>query len=59
MPKKNGLEALDEILIINPQAFVVMISANSTIENVQAALKGGAKGFVVKPLNTARIKAIL
>ena len=59
MPKKNGLEALAEILAINPQAFVVMVSAESTADNVQAALKAGAKGFIAKPYNSNRIKAIL
>lgn len=59
MPKKNGLEALGEILAINSQAYVVMVSAESTSENVQTALKAGARGFIVKPYNPKRIEEIL
>lgn len=59
MPKKDGLQALREILAIDPKAFVVMVSGESTLENVQTALKSGAKGFIVKPYSSQRMLDIL
>lgn len=51
MPMKNGIECMKEILIHKADTFVVIVSANSTPENVKKAIKAGAKGFIVKPLN--------
>lgn len=59
MPRKDGLQVLREILDINPSAFVVMVSGESTLENVQGALKAGAKGFIVKPYSSQRLLDIL
>lgn len=59
MPQKDGIEALREILQQDPHAFVVMVSAASTLENVQMAIKSGAKGFVVKPYTTKRIQDVM
>jgi two-component system chemotaxis response regulator CheY len=55
MPVKNGLEALREILVEDPKAFVVMVSGLSTFENVRQAIDLGAKGFVVKPFNLKKL----
>jgi two-component system chemotaxis response regulator CheY len=59
MPGKDGLQALFEILAIDPNAFVVIDSADSTADNVRAALKGGARGFMVKPYNMQKVRDIL
>ncbi|MBI5451117.1 MAG: response regulator [Gammaproteobacteria bacterium] len=59
MPKKNGFVVLAEILAINPQAFVVIVSGDGTGKNVQAALQSGARDFVVKPYKGSRIEAVL
>jgi two-component system chemotaxis response regulator CheY len=59
MPGKDGLQALGEMLSINPSAFVIIDSAESTADNVRAALKAGAKGFMVKPFNTEKVSDIL
>lgn len=49
MPEMNGLEALKEIMKINPNAVVVMCSALGQESMVREAVVSGAKGFVVKP----------
>lgn len=55
MPKMSGLDALDEILKLNPPPIVLMMSADATMDNVSGAIKKGAAGFVVKPLNAASV----
>lgn len=59
MPGKDGLQALHEILAIDPRAFVVMDSADSTADNVNAAVRAGASGFMVKPYNMQKVRNIL
>jgi two-component system chemotaxis response regulator CheY len=49
MPEKTGLEALAEIIAIDPNARVLMCSALGQESKVIEALKLGAKNFVVKP----------
>ncbi|MDX2074723.1 MAG: response regulator [Alphaproteobacteria bacterium] len=49
LPDVDGFVALDLIMGIDPDAFVVMFSSNGYPENVEKALKMGAKGFVKKP----------
>ena len=59
MPETDGLAALRKMIEIKPDAFVVMVSGNSSINNVKAALKLGSKGFIVKPYSTAKINDML
>jgi two-component system chemotaxis response regulator CheY len=49
MPTMDGLEALSWIMNIDPQARVIMCSALGQEPKVRAALKAGARDFVVKP----------
>jgi two-component system chemotaxis response regulator CheY len=55
MPEKDGLEALREIVAIDPQAKVIMCSALGQESKVLEAVKSGAKDFVVKPFQPDRI----
>ena len=48
MPKKDGIEALEEILDDDPEAKVVMLTTSSTEEDIYRSLKLGAKGYVLK-----------
>lgn len=48
MPKKGGIEALEEILDADPEAKVVMLTTSSTEEDIYRSLKLGAKGYVLK-----------
>ena len=49
MPEMGGLEALKEIIKINPAAQVIMVSAMGQEAIVRDAIISGAKGFIVKP----------
>ena len=55
MPEKDGLAALAEIVAADPSARVVMCSALGQETKVLEAIKLGAKDFVVKPFQPARV----
>lgn len=55
MPGSDGLAALSGARAGGSKAFFVMVSADSAIEKVLAALNGGASGFVIKPYTAQRI----
>lgn len=51
MPGMTGLEALPKIRAAKPEAIVVMMSGNATIETAVNATKLGAYDFLEKPLS--------
>ncbi|HZT07628.1 MAG TPA: response regulator [Chloroflexota bacterium] len=55
MPKMDGLEALAEIRKFDPGARVAMLTATGQQAVVTQAIKGGARDFVVKPFDDARV----
>jgi two-component system chemotaxis response regulator CheY len=59
MPEMSGLEALKEIITINPAANVVMVSAMGQEAMVRDAIVSGAKGFIVKPFKEDGIIAAI
>ena len=59
MPEMSGLDALKEIIKIDPQAKIVMVSAMGQEAMVRDAIVSGAKGFIVKPFKEDGIIAAL
>ena len=60
MANKNGLEALAEIMAINPQAKVIMCTAIGQQQTVMEALALGAADYVIKPFQKDKlIEAVL
>lgn len=55
MPKMDGLQVLEAIHSSDPDAMVMMVSADATMDRVTVALSLGAVGFVVKPFNPASV----
>lgn len=55
MPEKDGLQALREIIAMDPGAKVVMCSALGQESKVLESIKIGAKDFVVKPFQPDRV----
>jgi len=49
MPELDGMQALHEIRLLDPQAVVIMITAYGTIESAVTATRNGAYGFITKP----------
>ena len=55
MPKLGGLEALGKLREQLPKTPVLMVTGNADRETVEAAIRGGAAGYIVKPFNAARV----
>lgn len=55
LPDVDGHGVLEKILAMDPKAYVIMLSGNGNRENVMKAIQKGARGFVGKPFNTAKI----
>jgi two-component system response regulator HydG len=55
----EGLARLAEVLAIDPQAVVVMVTAHSDVELAVDAMKKGAADFVTKPWENKRLLATL
>lgn len=62
MPNKSGVECLEEVLRLQPDAKVVMFSSNSDESSQNTCLSLGAKAFLAKDVNlmdTSKINEIL
>lgn len=59
MPNMDGMEALQEILKIDPDAKIAMVTAMGQQAVIMEAIKAGAKDFVVKPFDADRIQSAL
>lgn len=55
MPDINGHQVLHEIVKHDPEAYIIMLSANSYKEDVLSAVGDGAKGFIVKPFTKEKL----
>ncbi len=55
MPEKDGLQALKDIMTLDPNARIIMCSALGQESKVLEAVKAGAKDFVVKPFQPDRV----
>ncbi|MEM1000448.1 MAG: sigma-54 dependent transcriptional regulator [Bacteroidota bacterium] len=55
MPKKDGLEVLEEGLKLNPELQFIMISGHGTIETAVDCTKKGAYDFIQKPPDLNRL----
>ena len=56
MPEKDGIQALGEIMTLDPNARVIMCSALGQESKVLESIKLGARDFVVKPFQPARVQ---
>ncbi|PYP85099.1 MAG: DNA-binding response regulator [Blastocatellia bacterium AA13] len=59
LPDGSGLDALREIKSRNPQAVVIMITANVMVEDTISALRGGAYDFIGKPFNPEELRVTI
>jgi two-component system chemotaxis response regulator CheY len=55
MEKKDGMEALKDIMKIDKKAKCIMVSAVGQEQMVKDALKAGASDFIVKPFNAEKV----
>lgn len=59
LPDGSGLGALREIKIRQPEAIVIMVTANNLFDVAVEALRGGAFDFINKPINLAELQVTL
>ncbi len=59
MPEMDGLVVLEEMLRINADAKVIVISALTDKATGIRAIKKGAKSFIPKPFTTAEVQKII
>ena len=59
MPKCSGIDAVKEILKINPGAKIAMVSALGQEQLVTEALQAGAADYIVKPFKPDAVLATL
>ncbi len=59
MPKCSGIDAVKEILKINPTAKIAMVSALGQEQLVTEALQAGAADYIVKPFKPDAVLATL
>jgi two-component system chemotaxis response regulator CheY len=55
MPEMSGVEAAAKIVDADPDATIIMVSAMGQQALVIEALQAGAKDFVIKPFQAARL----
>lgn len=59
LPDGSGLDVLTEIKRKQPQAVVIMITANVMVEDTLHALRGGAYDFIGKPANLSELQVTI
>ena len=59
MPQMDGISALREIIRIDPAAKVVMCSALGQEALIAEAIEAGARDFIVKPFQPARVLKVV
>src|SRR5947207_2323631 len=59
LPDGSGLEVLRQIRRRQPDAVVIMITANVLVDDTIAALRGGAYDFIGKPINLDELQITL
>ncbi len=55
----DGLALLAQIQDIAPQTAVVLVSASPDVKEAVAAIQGGARDYMPKPVDTAKLAAII
>lgn len=59
MPQMGGLETIDRLKQVDPNAKIIMCSSMGHATYIQEAILRGALDFIVKPFNPQKIEAVL
>jgi DNA-binding NtrC family response regulator len=59
LKEDSGLDLMEKILKIDPQAIIIIMTAYSTIENSINAIKSGAYYFITKPIDSEQLLLLL
>ncbi len=55
MPEKDGIQALEEILAMDEDAKIIVITAIDQREALMEAIRVGAADYIIKPFETDRV----
>ncbi len=59
LPDGNGIDALMDIRVFNPDALVIIITAHGRMESVINAMKEGAYDYIEKPFDIEELKILV
>lgn len=59
MPDMDGIAATDKLVKSFPDARIIMVTSHGQKAMVMDALKAGAKGYILKPINTDKLRDTL
>ncbi|MCB1366751.1 MAG: sigma-54-dependent Fis family transcriptional regulator [Rhodobacteraceae bacterium] len=59
LPDRDGLDLMAEMLAINPEVRVIVITANGSINKAVEAMRAGAYEFLVKPFDELRLISVI
>lgn len=59
LPDINGQQLLKKFKQQQQQTVIFMVSAFSSVENLQFAVENGARAFVIKPFTAQRINSLV
>lgn len=59
MPKMDGLELINQIKTLDPQALVVVMTGQASIENAVNAMKNGAYDYFCKPFKLDELRSVV
>ncbi len=59
MPGPSGFEVMEAMKATHPDVFVVIITAQATMENAIAAMKQGAYDYLTKPFNIEGVTGLM
>jgi two-component system chemotaxis response regulator CheY len=59
MPQTTGLQALQMLRAIDPAVCAVMVSSMSTKESITDCVKAGAKNYILKPFDEAKVVEVI
>jgi DNA-binding NarL/FixJ family response regulator len=59
MPHMSGLEATRRIVVLWPEAAIVMVTVSEDEEDVFEAIKAGAQGYLLKNLEGEELRAMI
>jgi len=59
MPKLDGIAALLQILQLDPEAKIIMLTSMGMANKAEEAKKAGAKAIIMKPYQAAQVSSVL
>ena len=59
LPDGNGIDALQEIKVFNPNALVIIVTAHGKMESAVNAMKEGAYDYLEKPFDIDELKIVV